>query len=75
MTCIYELKEDGNMKKIAEYTESARESLRNYIMQYVNNDWNTCEYPYVVNGMRMSKHGWFFDDFTNHRVLGAYEVA
>lgn len=74
MTIIYELKENGNIKKIAEYGLNPRRALVCFVMQSRKN-FNTWDYPDEIKGMRESStvpNHWYFDDVANKRVLAAY---
>ena len=74
MTCIYELRDDGKMSRVAEYTLPAKKALVCYIRQHLNNDYSWWNYPEEIQGMRQSEFKssvWEYDD--GKTALTAYE--
>lgn len=75
MTTIFEMDErSGNIQRKASYSISARESLRNYIMQTIHKNMNWWTYPYKVKGMREVDGRWYWDDIKRGKILAAYEM-
>lgn len=75
MSMIYELKECDSYgpRKLVEYSVPPKRALVCYIMQRLEGNGNTWEYPEIVPGMREGSNGaWYFDDFKGRRVLCAY---
>ena len=76
MTEIWELKEgDGDMHRVATFSIPPKQALVAYIMQTIEKDFSTWQYPEKIAGMRESQtvaDHWYYDDFARRRVLAAY---
>lgn len=80
-TVIYTLTEgEPGVRKRVEYTLPPKKALVCYVEQYINNNWNTWEYPEEIKGMRESqtiKDHWYYDVFRKslsdkNMVVAAY---
>ena len=78
---IYTLTEgEPGVRKRVEYTLPPKQALVCYVEQYINNNWNTWEYPEEIKGMRESqtvKDHWYYDVFRKrlsdkNMVVAAY---
>lgn len=61
---IWILEEGKGYRCAAEYSLPPKAAMVAYIKQYVENNWNTWEYPDVIEGMRESDtvaDHWYFD--------------
>lgn len=77
MTSINELK-DNNITKRAIYTCDAKQSLINFIMQDINHNWNTWNYPNDINGIYESptkKGVFYYKDDNRNSILQAITEA
>ena len=73
MSMIYELMERGGLRKVAEYSLPPKAALVAFIEQDVRKNFQTWNYPTLIDGMREGARGhWYYDDFTGKRVLAAY---
>lgn len=63
LSLIYKLEEvSGEITKVAEYTLTPKDALRNYIMQELKGDPNWWTYPETVEGMREADgNRWYYD--------------
>lgn len=76
--------EEGNteLRKVAEYALSPKQALVAYIKQTLEKNFNTWEYPEIVEGMRQSDtvaDHWYFDKFKRKyggrdAVIAAYPL-
>lgn len=74
ISTIYKLDEQNHMERVATYSVPPKQAMVNYIMQFINKNFNTWEYPEIIKGMRQSKlvpSNWYYDN--NNEVLAAYE--
>ena len=64
------LYDDGRMKEnVAVYILDAKEALVCYIKQFIENDFNTWQYPEMIEGMHKSnkrKNTWYYDHEDMH---------
>ena len=67
--------ETGHIERKATYSLTPKEALRNYIMQVVFKDVHWWNYPEIIQGMRESEHGWFWDYIEQGKVIAAYEMG
>ena len=73
MSVILELKEQGGLNKLAEYSLPPRQALVAFIEQDVRKNFNHWNYPTQIDGMREGAPGhWYYDDVAGKRVLAAY---
>lgn len=73
LSLIYELDEQGNIQKKAEYTVTSKQALINYIMQFKKKNFNTWTYPETLPGIRESKtvkNHWYYDQ--DNIVIASY---
>lgn len=75
LSLIYELDQNGNINKKAEYTCNTKQALINYIMQFKKKNFNTWNYPEHIDGIRESskKDNSYYYDFGDI-VIASYEV-
>lgn len=73
---VYELKtESKEVNLLATYCFDSKKAMVSFIKEQ-EGDFNTCNYPNIIEGMRESKikkHGWLFDDLKNERTLVSFE--
>ena len=81
MTTIFMLEEGKpDVRRVASYSCSPKQALVAYVMQYIKNNWNTWEYPEMLEGMRESQtiaDHWYYDLFKGRNakvnaVISAY---
>lgn len=81
MTTIYELREgSADVRRVATYALEPQKAMVAYIEQRLNNNYNTWDYPEIIEGMRESDtiaDHWYYDLFKGRNaefngVLSAY---
>lgn len=74
MTRICKLHSDGRIIDAATFTLDAKPALVAYIMQAIHHNYNTWEYPEVVDGMYPGKvsDNWYYDT-PDGGVLAAWQ--
>lgn len=79
MTRIYKLHSDGRIINVAAYSIDPKSALVAYLMQTIHHNYNTWEYPEIVNGMYAGKvadnaDNWYYDT-PDGGVLAAYRAT
>ena len=81
MTTIYEIKEGStDVRRKASYSLEPKKAMVAYIEQHLNYNYNTWEYPEIIEGMRESStvaDHWYYDLFKGRNaeyngVISAY---
>lgn len=78
---VYCLTENGDISCVATYSKSmtAKQALRNYIMQFLKHEMNTWDYPEEVKGMWKAasdfcdRERWYFTDTNNGNTYSCYD--
>ncbi len=76
MSHIYTMDErTGHITHAATYSVSPKKALICYVMQYINHNGNTWEYPEHIDGIRESgtvQDHYYYDDITHDQIIAAY---
>lgn len=75
MTRICKLHSDGRIINVAAYSIDPKPALVAYLMQTIHHNYNTWEYPEIVNGMYAGiTDNWYYDT-PDGGVLAAYRAT
>lgn len=77
MTRICKLHPDGRIIEAATFTLDTKSALVAYIMQVIHHNYNTWEYPEIVDGMYPSQFSdsWYYDTNDGGTLASYSEVA